>query len=987
MTTLEYQILLRRDTAATWTSENPVLGEGEIGYETDTGYIKIGDGTTAWTSLAYKGMYGPASATDNALARFDSTTGKILQNSSVTVDDNGSIDIPSGQSYKINNVALAASDVGAAASDHDHADVYEPADAAIQTHITAVTGNPHSVTYTEVGAAASDHDHDSDYISVVAAPTAGNLAALTEGGEIGDSGSAASDFAASDHNHDSDYISVVGAPTAGNFAALTEGGELSDSGHKDADYADAGHDHADVYEPADAAIQTHITAVTGNPHAVTRADVDAGIGGYDAIVYISGSDIIAEDAYGAEIESGTAGTDDTTVLQAAIDAGARVVLTGSFTLDTSLEVTETGIDVEIVGMNATLNADFGTKAAMIVLTLTGGTARVTGLRAVGANNQEAFVEVAGTPDHVWIGGNIVQNTGWHSVYVHASNVTVQGNVFDDIGKEGEGGVAVMVYTTDTDIENIHVLGNRCVGMRDDNCIYCSAAGPGYIQNAVVSGNICLDAYDGTGEGAGIKTTAYTRQTVVAGNRIADCHVGISAHGTQNTYADNLCTGCDYGIIVYGSDLGVLNNVFDKGSTVDASASDIRFIGNRFSADTAGMLLYVNGDNIRIQGNEFHPRAGSTSVWGIKLNEVSNIHIHGNRFWTSATTGVAAVRDDGTNPSSDISILDNIVEVLANNVSILDFRKAGLDSLVIRGNLIRADTEYSGSSIRVTGCSKLVCEGNIFENLPVPLTLADTPGNRVRSNDGHIEVGELRECISGILEILGDCRLILPCVQISGTSVLDYSRYSNAFAASASVATWHGWEPKAVYYNFNGTTLYLYKADDADFTFGDGSNDSAFSVFCALNMDDVTSRTVMAKWDATTDTQLREWRLYFDANGYPTFECYDESENAYIGRQDQTAFTTGAWKILAITYDGSGASSGIKIYIDGVQLDDANVQDGSYAAMEDTATQITIGSHEQADGNQGMFLDGKATWIGIAAKELSVDKVWSLTQRLKGVLGV
>lgn len=43
----------RRDTAANWTNNNPTLLSGEIGYETDTGYLKIGDGSTAWTSLGY----------------------------------------------------------------------------------------------------------------------------------------------------------------------------------------------------------------------------------------------------------------------------------------------------------------------------------------------------------------------------------------------------------------------------------------------------------------------------------------------------------------------------------------------------------------------------------------------------------------------------------------------------------------------------------------------------------------------------------------------------------------------------------------------------------------------------------------------------------------------------------------------------------------------------------------------------------------------
>ena len=46
-------IQLRRDAAASWTSVNPVLAQGELAYETDTDKFKIGDGTTAWTSLDY----------------------------------------------------------------------------------------------------------------------------------------------------------------------------------------------------------------------------------------------------------------------------------------------------------------------------------------------------------------------------------------------------------------------------------------------------------------------------------------------------------------------------------------------------------------------------------------------------------------------------------------------------------------------------------------------------------------------------------------------------------------------------------------------------------------------------------------------------------------------------------------------------------------------------------------------------------------------
>jgi hypothetical protein len=43
----------RRGTATQWTSANPILAAGEIGFETDTNKFKIGDGTNRWASLTY----------------------------------------------------------------------------------------------------------------------------------------------------------------------------------------------------------------------------------------------------------------------------------------------------------------------------------------------------------------------------------------------------------------------------------------------------------------------------------------------------------------------------------------------------------------------------------------------------------------------------------------------------------------------------------------------------------------------------------------------------------------------------------------------------------------------------------------------------------------------------------------------------------------------------------------------------------------------
>lgn len=50
------RVQVRRGSASSWTSANPTLYAGEIGYETDSGRFKIGDGTTAWTSLDYNAV-------------------------------------------------------------------------------------------------------------------------------------------------------------------------------------------------------------------------------------------------------------------------------------------------------------------------------------------------------------------------------------------------------------------------------------------------------------------------------------------------------------------------------------------------------------------------------------------------------------------------------------------------------------------------------------------------------------------------------------------------------------------------------------------------------------------------------------------------------------------------------------------------------------------------------------------------------------------
>ena len=56
----------------------------------NNGKVLATDGTNAtWTTNGSGDVVGPASSTDNAIARFDTTTGKLIQNSVVTIGDTG----------------------------------------------------------------------------------------------------------------------------------------------------------------------------------------------------------------------------------------------------------------------------------------------------------------------------------------------------------------------------------------------------------------------------------------------------------------------------------------------------------------------------------------------------------------------------------------------------------------------------------------------------------------------------------------------------------------------------------------------------------------------------------------------------------------------------------------------------------------------------------------------------------------------------------
>jgi hypothetical protein len=79
------QIQVRRGTASQWTSTNPTLASGEWGFETDTGKVKIGNGSTVWTGLAYVGA--SAGTVTSITAGTGLSGGTITSTGTIAIDN------------------------------------------------------------------------------------------------------------------------------------------------------------------------------------------------------------------------------------------------------------------------------------------------------------------------------------------------------------------------------------------------------------------------------------------------------------------------------------------------------------------------------------------------------------------------------------------------------------------------------------------------------------------------------------------------------------------------------------------------------------------------------------------------------------------------------------------------------------------------------------------------------------------------------------
>ena len=140
-------------TAAKWTTANPLLQRGELGVETDTRKIKVGDGITYWNDLEYAKASGD----------WGDITGDITEQTDLV--------------EFVNNAVAAEASIRAQADQQLQSNIDNVA--ADLTEHEQDTSNPHNVTKAQVGLGNVDNTSDADKPVSTAQATAINNAVST----------------------------------------------------------------------------------------------------------------------------------------------------------------------------------------------------------------------------------------------------------------------------------------------------------------------------------------------------------------------------------------------------------------------------------------------------------------------------------------------------------------------------------------------------------------------------------------------------------------------------------------------------------------------------------------------------------------------------------------------------------------------------------------------------------------------------------------
>lgn len=225
------------------------------------------------------------------------------------------------------------------------------------------------------------------------------------------------------------------------------------------------------------------------------------------------------------------------------------------------------------------------------------------------------------------------------------------------------------------------------------------------------------------------------------------------------------------------------------------------------------------------------------------------------------------------------------------------------------------------------------------------------------------------CISvAYADITSNLVLYLRLNEGSGTTLTDSG--SGAHTASTNAAWLSGASCKqGACLSLNGTSQNATVNDAGDLSPTNGSGtDTPFSLTLWAFITSITPTQILIGKVQPGSIGDGEWTLWLD-NSTLYFQIYQGpvGNNILLGRSAPLTAGThqGQWIHVAATYSASETNAGLKIYVNGTQIDTANASNGAYTGLINTACLVELGSQ---DGST--FLAGRLDEVKYFQRELT-----------------
>jgi hypothetical protein len=370
----------RRGPAAQWTSADPILAAGEIGFESDTGQFKIGDGTNHWDDLSYfKNLEDLGGTLDDYIP----LTQRNTANGVATLDASGYIPVT-----QLGNIIGDAPSILNTLG--EIADVLNDSDSAINTRITNSIATAIGTEITDRNTAIGTHSADTTSVHGIADTTA--LATNTS-----------VSTAVSDHN--SDTTNVHGISDTSVLVTTTQLNLKQDI------VTDVSSTEIGYLNGVTSAIQTQIDGKAATSHSHTISDVTGLQTAIDAKASLAGATFTGN-----------------------VEVDGNLVVDGDFTVNgTNFSASATTITIEdnlvqLAHQNAANTVDLG-----LVVGYNDGAAKHSGIvRDVSADTWKLFKGVTTEPT------TTVDFTQGSLDNLSVNNITAAGVVFTDGTQALEG---------------------------------------------------------------------------------------------------------------------------------------------------------------------------------------------------------------------------------------------------------------------------------------------------------------------------------------------------------------------------------------------------------------------------------------------------------------------------------------------------------------------------------------------------------------------